>query len=331
MKVPETLYVISHSFDPWINLSIEEYLLDTVKENQVIFYLWQNKNTVVIGRNQNAWREARTEKLHQDGGRLARRLSGGGAVFHDDGNLNFTFIMRKELYDQEKQFNVILKALEKLDITAELSGRNDILVDGRKFSGNAFYHGKIASYHHGTILVDADMTKLGEYLNVSKAKLKSKGVKSVKSRVINLRELNPELTIEKIKEAMKASFEEIYAALTLEESTEDILKIPEFKRYHEKYSSRDWIFGKSPNFDFTAETRFNWGSIELGLSINAGKIKEAKFFSDAMDADLVQKLSESLAENDFSKDKIAARLRTLDKDSTEIIEELTGWIETLDI
>lgn len=331
MKVLETVYVTSHSFDPWINLSIEEYLLDTIKDNQVVFYLWQNKNTVVIGRNQNAWREAQTEKLHQDGGRLARRLSGGGAVFHDDGNLNFTFIMKKELYDQEKQFNVILKALEKLGITAELSGRNDILVDGRKFSGNAFYHGKVASYHHGTILVNADMKKLSEYLNVSKAKLKAKGVKSVKSRVINLRELNLELTIETIKEAMKMAFEEIYAPLTHERSTEDILKIPAFESYHKKYSSKEWIFGKSPNFDFTAETRFGWGGIELGLSINEGKVREAKLFSDAMDADLIQKLSNSLAGSVFSKDIMAAKLRETDDNFTQPIQDLAEWFETLEI
>ena len=131
-------YFISSSTNPYLNLAVEEYLLETVKPNQLILYLWQNERTVVIGKNQNAWKECRFQELEADGGHLARRLSGGGAVFHDLGNLNFTFLIPSSDYDLSKQMSVILEAVRSLGIDAQKSGRNDVTVDGKKFSGNAF-------------------------------------------------------------------------------------------------------------------------------------------------------------------------------------------------
>ena len=177
----KTAYIESNSFDPWLNLSIEEYLLDNYARDNAVLYLWQNAHTVVIGRNQNAWRECRIENLERDGGKLARRLSGGGAVYHDLGNLNFTFLLPRLEYNLHRQLAVIVDAVKGLGIEANFSGRNDILAEGKKFSGNAFYHGRQASYHHGTVLIDVDMSRLSMYLNVSKAKMESKGVRSVAS------------------------------------------------------------------------------------------------------------------------------------------------------
>lgn len=136
----DTKIVYSHSYDPWFNLAVEEYLLNHVHDHEVILYLWQNDQTVVIGRNQNAWKECAWEQLEKDGGKLARRLSGGGAVFHDLGNLNFTFLTTKKHYELERQLSVILQALRKLGVNAEFSGRNDLMLDGRKFSGHAYYY-----------------------------------------------------------------------------------------------------------------------------------------------------------------------------------------------
>ena len=184
--------------DPYRNLALERYLTETVPEDACVLYLWQNQNTVVIGRNQNAWKECRTGLLEQEGGVLARRLSGGGAVFHDLGNLNFTFSVTEENYDLHRQQQVILTACRLLGLRAELSGRNDLLAEGRKFSGNSFYAHNGRAFHNGTLLVDADMTKMGRYLSPSTAKITSKGVDSVRSRVVNLRELCPGLTIEKV-------------------------------------------------------------------------------------------------------------------------------------
>ena len=201
-----TSIALAQGYDPWLNLSLEELLLGRVGDDEAILYLWQNQHTVVVGRHQNAWRECHAEKLEADGGKLARRLSGGGAVYHDLGNLNFTFIVPKPAYDLHRQLKVILGAARTVGVDAEFSGRNDILADGRKFSGNAFYHGRKASYHHGTILIDVDMTVLQKYLNVPQQKMAAKGVTSVKSRVINLRELVPTLTIEEMQQAMMQAF-----------------------------------------------------------------------------------------------------------------------------
>ncbi|HOV70336.1 MAG TPA: lipoate--protein ligase family protein, partial [Clostridia bacterium] len=153
--------------DPHQNLAFEEYLFETADEDTATMYLWTNASTVVIGRNQNPWRECKVELLEKDGGKLSRRTTGGGAVYHDLGNLNFSFIMSKEAYSVQRQLGVIIEAVRSLGIDAEFSGRNDILACGRKFSGNAFAVRKNGALHHGTLLINADMDMLTHYLTVS--------------------------------------------------------------------------------------------------------------------------------------------------------------------
>ena len=147
--VTKLIYIESDQVNPYKNLAVEEYLLLHCEPQECILYLWQNQNTVVIGRNQNAWKECKVESLEENGGHLARRLSGGGAVYHDLGNLNFTFLVNKDEYSLEKQLQVIINAMGRLGLKAEKSGRNDILIDGKKFSGNAFYEQEKHCYHHG--------------------------------------------------------------------------------------------------------------------------------------------------------------------------------------
>ena len=209
-------YYIGSCTDPHRNLALEEYLTDTVGEDTCILYLWQNKHTVVIGRNQNAWQECRTTELERDSGTLARRLSGGGAVYHDMGNLNFTFSLRQADYDLRRQQSVIVEACRSLGIPAEISGRNDILTNGCKFSGNSFYSHAGCAFHNGTLLVNVDMANLGKYLTPSKTKLESKGVASVRSRVINLTELKPDLTIDGMARSMVKAFETVYSLEAVE-------------------------------------------------------------------------------------------------------------------
>lgn len=196
--------------NPWINLALEEYFLVNHSKNEVVLFLWQNKDTVVIGRNQNPWSECNLPLMEEDNIRLARRITGGGAVFHDIGNINFSFILDRVTYDVGRQCGVIINGLKKLGINALISGRNDMTVDGKKFSGNAFgFRGKNA-LHHGTILIGADKEKMSRYLTVSHDKIKAKGIASVKSRVTNLSDIMPNITVDIVKEAVIKSFTDEY-------------------------------------------------------------------------------------------------------------------------
>ena len=189
--------------DPYINLGTEEALTFSAQDDEVIMYLWQNAHTIVIGRNQNPWRECNVERIKQDGVYLARRISGGGAVYHDMGNLNFTFIAKDDLYDIGKQTDVILLACRLLGIDAEKNGRNDLTVDEKKFSGHAYFSSNGYNYHHGTIMMNVNPEDMPKYLRVSEAKLKSKGVSSVRSRVTNLNNYLPEMSDPELIEMMK--------------------------------------------------------------------------------------------------------------------------------
>ncbi len=300
----------SDSLDPYYNIATEKYLFDRVQPGEYILYLWQNQNTVVIGRNQNVWAECRAELLEQEGGKLARRLSGGGAVFHDVGNLNFTFLCRVADYDQTQHHNVIREACHSLGIQVTVSGRNDLLAEGRKFSGNAFYHSQGRSYHHGTLLVSANMEKLSRYLSPPKAKLEAKGVASVRSRVVNLSELAPGLTCKEMAKAMKAAFAQVYKlpASDISLSPQDCTAIREMAR---DFESPQWLFGKQPPCSLQCQEYFSWGHIQLKLDIQAGNISSAAVFSDTMDWTLPPRLETLLTGLPFRLDAIEDALAPL--------------------
>ena len=316
----------SNSFDPYLNLATEQYLMETVEEDESILFLWQNQNTVVIGKNQNAWKECRTALLQEEGGFLARRLSGGGAVFHDLGNLNFTFLMPQAEYDLDKQFSVIAEAVTLLGLQAERSGRNDVLIDGRKFSGNAFYKHNGKAYHHGTLLIDVDMNKLGRYLNPSKAKLQAKGVDSVRSRVVNLKELNPDITIASMKDAMANAFANVYGApMTM--ITDQDFDHDAIEALRQRNAGWEWNYGQKLPFTLELETRFPWGGVQLCLQVENGLIEEIKVYSDAMDWQLPSKLESLLLGARFEKDDICSRLQKTYPDVARWLE--AEWSETM--
>ena len=296
------------SVDPYLNLAIEQHLLETVEKGTCILYLWQNENTVVIGRNQNAWKECRTSLLEEEGGRLARRLSGGGAVFHDLGNLNFTFLVTEEDYDVDRQLTVIQTACRALGLTAERSGRNDVLVDGRKFSGNAFYHSKGKAYHHGTLLVDTDGEKLARYLSPSKAKLQAKGVDSVRSRVVNLAELVTGLTCERMAQEMTTAFGWVYG-LPVQELSADGLDWDYIENLRGRNAGRDWLYGPRLPLSFECEERFDWGGVQVQLQVESGVVIQAKVYSDAMEWDLAGPLEQALTGSPFSQEALCTRVR----------------------
>lgn len=322
-----TRIISSTSYNPFYNLAIEEYLLTKVKDNEIILYLWQNENTIVIGRNQNPWKECMCKAFEIDGGKIIRRLSGGGAVFHDRGNLNFTFIMDKKVYDLEKQLSVILKAVNNLGIDAKFSGRNDILVGEKKFSGNAFYEKLNSSYHHGTILVDADMDKLSKYLKVSKEKIASKGVESVRSRVVNLKTIKEDITIEKLKESLINSFNEIYKGDSNIEYVKDGYDI---KDLYEKYSSWEWKYGQTPKFDINFVKRFKWGEIDLNLNLKNGIIDSLVIYSDAMNSILIKDIENELLKTPFKMDAICKKLNNVicKIDEKDMILEIEEWLKS---
>lgn len=324
----KTKIVVSTSVDPYYNLSLEEYLLNNVGEDEVILYLWQNANTVVIGRNQNPWKECKCKELELNDGKIARRLSGGGAVYHDLGNLNFTFVASEALYNLEKQLKVILKAAQKEGIDAQFSGRNDIEVNGKKFSGNAFYFTKTSAYHHGAILIDTDISKLGSYLQVSKEKIQSKGIDSVQARVVNLKNLNKDITIESFKIRLKESFKEIYGKNSEEYIlNEEIFKLNEL---YNKYSSWEWIYGESPSFDISFKNRFTWGDIEIGLTLKKAYIQKAVIYSDALNSSLILRLGDVLEGINFDVPKICEKIRCLSTEfgEDEIINDIYNWMKS---
>lgn len=302
----EKIYIYeSHCVDPYENIATEKYLLENVPQNSCILYLWQNRNTVVIGRNQNAWVECRTSLLESEGGRLARRLSGGGAVFHDLGNLNFTFLVNDSDYDVDRQLSVIQAACGYVGIAAEKSGRNDLLAQGQKFSGNAFYHKQGKAYHHGTLLIDVDMQKLSRYLTPSKAKLEAKGISSVRSRVVNLKELSPSLTCDEMRHHMAKAFQAVYglsaAPFVLSNAAQG-----EISRSAGELGSWDWLYGPKLPFSFSCEQRFSWGSFQLQLQVEAGHVKAVGISTDSMDWQLGETIKQALTGCRFHQEDLLA-------------------------
>lgn len=311
--------------DGHLNLAIDEYFLDTVSPDDFILYLYINSNDVIIGRNQNAWKECNIAKMEADGVRLVRRISGGGAVYHDTGNLNFSFITGEKNYNVERQTQMILAAVRYLGIEAEFSGRNDITVNGRKFSGNAFASRRQNRQHHGTLLINANMTRLSEYLNVPEQKIRSKGVESVRARVCNLTEIIPDLTVEKAIEALRKAYREHYGEF--EELSDDFLDKEKVDDLYRKHSSWEWRMGRTPEFDYEIDTRFAWGGVQLYLSMENGTIKNVSLYTDALDTSLPQIVEDALTGVLFRSDDMADSLIAVSDDQS--IHDIAEYLRNL--
>ena len=282
--------IISNQYNPFLNRAVEQYLTDNQEENTVTLYLWKNQKTVVIGYNQNPYSECNVKLLLDEGGHLMRRGTGGGAVYHDLGNINFSFVADKKLYDVKKQLSVIQNALLSYGLTTEISGRNDLTCEGRKFSGNAFAKGKQNDLHHGTILIKTDGTMMQRYLIVDKAKLMKNGVKSVVSRVINLSELVPELTSENIKQPLIASFEKIYGGKANMLDFDTLINNREVQTIREHIASDDFLFGRWRQFKTSKKAQFAWGNVDIALHIDEAQslITEARIASDCLDIEIIK-------------------------------------------
>jgi lipoate-protein ligase A len=324
--------LLSETYDPWFNLATEDWIFREMDPETDVLFLWRNDNTVVIGRYQNPWEECSLEAMERDGVKLARRQSGGGAVFHDLGNTNFTFLSSRKGYDKEANSRIITSALKRFGIDSETSGRNDILVDGRKISGSAYKLTSDRAFHHGTLLIGADLTRISNYLTPDKKKLISKGIGSVKSRIANLNEFAPDLHHEALCGAIIDEFflakGETCEVELLDHAT--LKTIPHLNDYFQQLADWEWRFGKTPDFAHRVKTRFDWGSIDLHMDTKRGIISAVNIFSDCLKPDMIAGLMEALPGVRYGSKDIAAAVRGLKGAMAEAgteLEEIAEWIE----
>jgi len=323
--------LISDTFDPWFNLATEDWIFRDMDPQTHVLYLWRNENTVVIGKFQNPWTECNTKKMKDDGIKLARRQSGGGAVFHDLGNTNFTFMSSKENYDKSINNQIIIKALEKFNVEAYASGRNDILVEDsegpKKISGSAFKETKDRAFHHGTLLIDADLSKLSNYLNPDRKKLESKGIKSVRSRVSNLTTINPSISHEGLSKAIISEFFAHYGAECEIEILDNqfLSTVDKLNTYYNTLKDWDWCFGQTPKFNHKMEERFSWGGIEVHIDSHKGLITEAKIYSDSLHPDMVDRLTRSLIGKFYTPDGVELAVNNVKAELPMISDELSEF------
>ena len=308
--------LISDSYDPWFNLAVEECIFRQMPATQRVLFLWRNADTVVIGRAQNPWKECNTRRMEEDNVRLARRSSGGGAVFHDLGNTCFTFMAGKPEYDKTISTSIVLNALNALGVSAEASGRNDLVVKtaegDRKVSGSAYRETKDRGFHHGTLLLNADLSRLANYLNPDKKKLAAKGITSVRSRVTNLTELLPGITHEQVCEAITEAFFAHYGAETFA-----------------RQSSWEWNFGQAPAFSHLLDERFTWGGVELHFDVEKGHITRAQVFTDSLNPAPLEALAGRLQGCLYRADMLQQECEALlvdFPDQEKELRELSTWI-----
>jgi lipoate-protein ligase A len=327
----------SHTTNPWFNLATEDWIFRDMDPETKILFLWRNQETVVIGRFQNPWVECNVKKMEDDQVLLARRQSGGGAVFHDLGNTNFTFLNGKLDYKKENNNFIITNSLKKFQIDAYASGRNDIVVihptDGepRKISGSAFKETKDRAFHHGTLLINANLTKLSNYLNPDLKKLESKGIKSVRARVANLKEFNEKINHENLSQAIIQEFFNFYQTdCAVETLDENFLKgIPKLTNYFNQLESWDWRFGETPEFNHHLENRFEWGGMDVHIDSHKGKIEKIKIYSDSLHPEMIEALMKNLTGIAYDKEHIQQAINKTQNELPMIkdyLDEFGSWL-----
>ncbi|WP_099157310.1 lipoate--protein ligase [Virgibacillus ndiopensis] len=271
--------------DPSINLALEEYILQNFGEKDTYLLFYINKPSIIIGRNQNTIEEINTNYVDENGIKVVRRLSGGGAVYHDEGNLNFSFITKDDgesFQNFEKFTKPMVEALNKLGVPAELQGRNDLAAGGRKISGNAMFSTKGRMFSHGTLMFDSEIENVVSALNVKMEKIQSKGIKSIRSRVANISEfLEEKITMDQFKELI----------LRYVFDVEDVKDVPQYeltekdwenvhKISKERYQNWDWNYGKSPSFNIQESHKFPAGLVDVRLDVKKGVIENCKIYGD---------------------------------------------------
>ncbi len=298
----------NNSTDAYFNLALEQYLLDSKNGN--IFMLWRNDRAVIIGKNQNAYAELDVDYVEKNNIKVVRRLTGGGAVFHDIGNINFSFIVpetEKAVLDFARFTKPVIEALKSLGIeNVCLSGRNDIMIGDQKISGNAqcSYNGK--TLHHGTLLYSADLSMLSGALRVDPEKIKSKGIKSVRNRVGNIKDfLNTDMSVTEFMDYLENYVAKETESEVVNLTEEDIAATQ--KLADEKYSTWDWNFGKSKELSVQKRKRYDFGSVVVDLTIEGGIIKAVKISGDFFGVRDVAEIEDILTETKFETEALKSR------------------------
>jgi len=289
----------STSKNIWFNLALEKKLLK-LAEKEPLLYIWQNDKCVVIGKYQNAYVECNLEKMEEDSVKLARRMSGGGAVYQDLGNLCFTVAGRRENFKYLDKMEVVLKALKASNLKVERSGRNDITLEGKKISGSAFQLSDSFVSYHGTMLFNVDFSAMGKYLTPNKVKLESKGVKSVSARVVNIQAIKPEFKMEAFEKILIDEFVLEFGPCK-KIITYDEKYLEDIKEEYQHFSDKNWIYSKISDFPLKFEIKFEDFLMELNLRIVEGRVKEVKIFSDTLEEGTVEELEESLVNVPYNK------------------------------
>ena len=309
------IYIRNDSNNPHFNLALEEYFLKNFKGEEY-FILWQNDSAIIIGRNQNTIEEINKDYVEANNIKVVRRLSGGGAVYHDLGNLNFTFIVganESNVNNFKKFTDSIVDSLDKIGVKAEFTGRNDITIEGKKFSGNSQYYFKDRLLHHGTILFNSDLSVVQSALQVKAEKIESKGIKSVRSRVTNVYPyLSEKVSVKEFKDILLHSIFKYknvpYKEYVLNQS--DIYKIQAIA--DEKYSTWDWTYGESPEFNMEKSKRYPFGQLNIKLDIKNGKIKIMGIYGDFFAKKDLSKLQEVFIGVNFEEESIREAIKALE-------------------
>ncbi|MBO0420506.1 lipoate--protein ligase [Vagococcus fluvialis] len=320
--------------DPRINLAIETYLVQEMPLDEPILLFYINEPSIIIGRNQNTIEEINTEYVEKQGIHVVRRLSGGGAVYHDAGNLNFSFIMPDDgesFRNFGKVTQPIIDALHDMGVEgAELKGRNDLVIDDKKFSGNAMYSTNGRMFAHGTLMFDSDVNEVVNALKVRKDKIESKGIKSIRSRVTNIK---PYLTDTHQNMSTKDFRQEILLKIFETDKLEDVnvykLTEKDWERINaisdKLYRNWDWNYGRSPEFDLVRRQRFAIGSIEAKMNVSEGEIKEIKLFGDFFGLGEISDVEKVLTGVKYDKESIKAAVEEID------VKKYFGNIEKEDL
>ncbi|HIW13426.1 MAG TPA: lipoate--protein ligase [Candidatus Salinicoccus stercoripullorum] len=301
--------------DPMINLAMEEYVLREIPTDDSYFLFYVNQPSIIIGKNQNTIEEINEPYIRENGIKVVRRVSGGGAVYHDEGNLNFSFITEDDgnsFHNFSKFTQPIVDALNDMGIPAELSGRNDLEINGKKVSGNAMFSQKGRMFSHGTLMLDSDISEVQNALKVNPKKIESKGVKSVRGRVGNINDfLDEKIDIEdfkrKILRYIFGGDDQIEEYVLTDEDWEKINKLSE-----EKYQTWDWNYGKNPKYNFNVSHKFPAGLLDIRLDVKKGRIEHAKIFGDFFGVGEIGVIEERLIGVEHDREKIAEALKDVD-------------------